>query len=75
MRAYNLNKLCTKIPLGKMVCIAGVSGSGKSTLVNHVLYEGLSVDGNEGNGTVTTNKDFDEVILIDQSTVTQNTKV
>jgi excinuclease ABC subunit A len=68
---YNLNKLCTKIPLGKMVCIAGVSGSGKSTLVNHVLYEGLSVDGNEVNGAVTTNRDFDEIILIDQNTVSK----
>ena len=68
---HNLNKFCTKIPLGKLVCIAGVSGSGKSTLVNHVLYEGLSVDGSAGNGTVTANKNFDEVILIDQNTVTK----
>ena len=68
---YNLNKFCAKIPLGKMVCIAGVSGSGKSTLVNDVLYEGLSVDGSGIDGKVTTNKDFDEIILIDQNTVSK----
>ena len=43
----------------------------QSTLVNHVLYEGLSGDQGAGNGTVTANKNFDEVILIDQSTVTK----
>ena len=70
-KKFNLNKFSVDIPLGQLVCIAGVSGSGKSTLVNHVIYKGLSDEAKGLNGTVTTNKDFDEVILIDQSTVSK----
>ena len=37
-RANNLRVPLLRVPVGRMVVIAGVSGSGKSTLVRHVLY-------------------------------------
>ena len=68
---FNLNKISADIPLGQLVCIAGVSGSGKSTLVNHVIYQGLSNGAEDVKGSVSTSKNFDEVILIDQNTVSK----
>ncbi len=35
---HNLKNVDLKIPLGKMICIAGVSGSGKSSLIHETLY-------------------------------------
>ena len=35
--AHNLHDLSVTIPLGRLVCLAGVSGSGKTTLVREVL--------------------------------------
>ena len=37
-RANNLHVATLRVPLGRMVVVAGVSGSGKSTLIRHVLY-------------------------------------
>lgn len=40
-KEFNINNLDVKIPLQKMVCIAGVSGAGKSTLVLDILAKAL----------------------------------
>ncbi len=37
VKKNNLDNISVKIPLGGLVCIAGVSGSGKSTLVHQAL--------------------------------------
>ena len=39
---HNLRNVTLDIPLGKLVCVAGVSGSGKSSLVNSTLQPVLS---------------------------------
>jgi excinuclease ABC subunit A len=71
-RQHNLKSVDVDIPLGLLVCVAGVSGSGKSTLVHDVLYNALisrrgvaapraAYDRIEGDG------DLADVILVDQS--------
>ncbi|MEO6323343.1 MAG: excinuclease ABC subunit UvrA [Thermoanaerobaculia bacterium] len=40
-RAHNLKNVSVDIPLGVLVCVAGVSGSGKSSLVVDVLAAGV----------------------------------
>ncbi len=64
---YNIQRLSVKLPLTGMVCIAGVSGSGKSTLVHDIIYKGLQNRGKKSN--VTSDIDFEEIVLIDQSSV------
>ncbi|MDE6191346.1 MAG: excinuclease ABC subunit UvrA [Muribaculum sp.] len=39
---HNLKNVTLKLPLGKLVCVAGVSGSGKSSLINGTLQPILS---------------------------------
>ena len=68
---HNLNKFSAKNTVSALTCIAGVSGSGKSTLVNHIIYEGLSGYSKDFIGSVKTDKKYEEVILIDQTTVSK----
>jgi excinuclease ABC subunit A len=71
-KLHNLNKFNLRVPLGRLVCVAGVSGSGKSTLVNKVIFEGLSAGADQDfQGLVNVNQKFDEIILIDQDTVSR----
>lgn len=35
---HNLRDVTLRIPLGKLICVAGVSGSGKSSLINSTLH-------------------------------------
>jgi len=39
---HNLRDVTLRLPLGKLVCVAGVSGSGKSSLINGTLQPILS---------------------------------
>jgi len=41
-RGNNLRSIDVSLPLGTMICVAGVSGSGKSTLINETLMPILS---------------------------------
>ena len=74
-RENNLKNINVKIPMGMLVCIAGVSGSGKSTLMNDVLYKKLAqvfYKSREKPGkcdAVTGIENIDKVINIDQSPI------
>ena len=73
-RQHNLQNLTVRVPLGRLVALAGVSGSGKSTLVRDILHgaharrvrgaapfevgEHDRIDGFEG---------ISELLLVDQS--------
>ncbi len=41
-KGNNLQNITLNIPLGRLICVAGVSGSGKSSLINATLYPILS---------------------------------
>ncbi|MEJ6522976.1 MAG: excinuclease ABC subunit UvrA [Opitutales bacterium] len=67
---YNIKNLSARIPLSKLVCIAGVSGSGKSTLVHDIIYSGM-VNPSKAKD-VTSDISFEEVVVIDQSSVVRS---
>jgi excinuclease ABC subunit A len=71
-RQHNLKSIDVDIPLGLLVCIAGVSGSGKSTLVHDVLFNAMI----SRRGRAAPRAEYDriegdnllvDVILVDQS--------
>ncbi len=67
---HNLVNFKTKIPVGKLTCISGLSGSGKSTLLHDVIYKELL--NRSPKGWVKSDREFSEVIMIDQSTVAKS---
>lgn len=75
-RAHNLKNITVRLPLGKLICVAGVSGSGKSSLVTDTLYPALrqSLDPTfrekPGEFAKLTGLEFiDQVYLVDQSPI------
>lgn len=72
-RGHNLKNVTLSLPLGKLICVAGVSGSGKSSLINATLQpilsrhfyrslqEPLPYDSIEGI------ENIDKVVTVDQS--------
>ncbi len=77
---HNLKNIDVDIPLGRLVCVAGVSGSGKSTLVHDVLYPALR----RAQGKPTENPGrfrdlqgadlIEEVVMVDQSRIGRTTR-
>ena len=66
---HNLKNVSVNIPLGKLVCVAGVSGSGKSTLINEIVYQALSEP--NPSKSVQSDEHFNDVLLVDQNTISK----
>ena len=64
---FNLKHVNVKIPMNCFVSICGVSGSGKSTLIFDVLAQG----GKSKENVVEGLEEFDQVIKVEQSTLTR----
>ncbi|MGO3741104.1 excinuclease ABC subunit UvrA [Kerstersia sp.] len=71
----NLKNVDLRLPVGKLVCVAGVSGSGKSTLVNDTLARVAAMALNRAQeesapySAVTGLEHFDKIITVDQSPI------
>ncbi|CAK7056153.1 MAG: UvrABC system protein A [Kerstersia gyiorum] len=71
----NLKNVDLRLPVGKLVCVAGVSGSGKSTLVNDTLARVAAMALNRAQeepapyAAVTGLEHFDKIITVDQSPI------
>lgn len=59
----NLKNISVEFPIKALTCICGVSGSGKSSLLKYEIYNHTK-----------SNKDFSEVILVDQLPIGKNSK-
>ncbi len=66
--ANNLKNITVRIPLGRIVGVAGVSGSGKSTLIQNILVPILERDLSEEKGK-TMQEDFQEPVLPEEMQV------
>jgi excinuclease ABC subunit A len=72
---HNLKDIDVDLPVGKLICVAGVSGSGKSTLVNEVIFKSLANRLNRARVKPGAHRRvqgidaFDKVIDIDQSPI------
>ena len=72
---HNLKNISVEIPLGRLVCVAGVSGSGKSTLVGDILapalrrhfYGGKELPGKHKE--IKGMEHLDKVVVVDQSPI------
>jgi len=71
----NLKEVTLKLPVGLLVCVAGVSGSGKSTLINDTLYHAVaqhlygSTTEPAPHASIEGLEFFDKVINVDQSPI------
>lgn len=71
----NLKNVDLRLPVGKLVCVAGVSGSGKSTLVNDTLARVAAMALNRAQeepapyAAITGLEHFDKIITVDQSPI------
>jgi excinuclease ABC subunit A len=75
---HNLKNLSLDIPLNTLTCLCGVSGSGKSTLVFDILKPACKESrfredlATVNNATISGLKQCKQLILIDQSPISQN---
>ena len=71
----NLKNVTLDLPIGLLVCVAGVSGSGKSTLINDTLYHAVAKHLYGSNTepspyqSISGLEHFDKVINVDQSPI------
>lgn len=71
----NLKNVTVKIPLGKLVSVAGVSGSGKSSLINDILARELrrkimkSLDQPGRHKKITVKGNISKMVIVDQSPI------
>lgn len=63
---YNLQDVSVSIPTGCLTTVVGVSGSGKSTLIFEILAKH-----NVYNSTIHGLEQFDQMIMVDQVTITR----
>jgi len=72
---FNLRNIDVEIPLGKLVCVAGLSGSGKSTLIIDILGKALAKefygakDEPGAHKNISGMRNINKVITIDQSPI------
>ena len=69
---HNINNLSCSFPIEGLTCIAGISGSGKSTLAYNIIYNGLRNQIDDLENSVISEKEFEDIVLIDQSSVARS---
>ena len=69
---HNINNLSCSFPIEGLTCIAGISGSGKSTLAYNIIYNGLRNQIGDLENSVISEKEFEDIVLIDQSSVVRS---